>query len=83
MIQFLGPGSDYEHNNWDCGYQLVANGEMTNYSKPPVMGNNRQYRLALNVTVWAALSWSTLLDPVNNFNSCKSNHHFLNYWAQV
>lgn len=57
-----GPGSDHSHTNYDCGYQLHQ-GQLTNRNQ--IMGNNRKYRLALNTTVWAALSWCTLIGIID------------------
>lgn len=38
------------------------------------------YRLALNAMIWAAISWSCMIDPVKGFKDCTTNYHFLNYW---
>jgi hypothetical protein len=46
------------------------------------MGNNRQYRLALNSTVWTALSWCILLDPAKGFQAFTVSYQFMNYWRQ-
>eukprot|EP01099_Mayorella_cantabrigiensis_P008473 TRINITY_DN796_c0_g1_i1.p1 TRINITY_DN796_c0_g1~~TRINITY_DN796_c0_g1_i1.p1 ORF type:complete len:897 (+),score=211.07 TRINITY_DN796_c0_g1_i1:99-2693(+) len=47
---------------------------------PPIFGNHTRFRLALNSTVWGALSWCTLIDPVRGEKAGKTNYHFLNYW---
>ena len=55
-----GPGSDHNRENMDCGYQMHTD-QLPNNAKPEIMGNNKQYRLALNSLVWASLSWCTLV----------------------
>ena len=77
-----GPGSDYNRENWDCGYKMEFM-VLTTQTQPPIMGNNTQYRLALNTLVWGALSWCTLVDPVNGLHACKTNNHFLNALADA
>lgn len=38
--------------------------------------------MALNTTVWAAISWSLLLLPDESHKAAISNYHFLNQWQQ-
>eukprot|EP01114_Cavostelium_apophysatum_P014001 TRINITY_DN3512_c0_g1_i9.p1 TRINITY_DN3512_c0_g1~~TRINITY_DN3512_c0_g1_i9.p1 ORF type:complete len:5234 (+),score=1501.00 TRINITY_DN3512_c0_g1_i9:231-15932(+) len=74
----LGPGSDHQHKNYDCGFVLQHDNLTNNLN---IMGNNRIYRLALNSTVWASVALSCVLDPAN-VTLCSTNHHFINYWKQ-
>eukprot|EP00026_Physarum_polycephalum_P000017 Phypoly_transcript_00017.p1 GENE.Phypoly_transcript_00017~~Phypoly_transcript_00017.p1 ORF type:complete len:3587 (+),score=621.73 Phypoly_transcript_00017:1211-10762(+) len=74
----FGPGSAYQRQNYDCGFQLTA-GQLQNAD---IMGNHARFRFALNAMVWAAISWCCVIDPVNGTKACLSNYHFLNYWQQ-
>ncbi len=74
-----GPGSDHQHMNYDCGYRVDEKGELSCYTNPPIMGNHRRYRLAINSLVWLPLGWCCLLDP-QGYRICVTNSHFLNYW---
>jgi len=70
------PGSDYSRQNRDCGFRME--GPTLSNGNPPVMGNNRHYRLALNTLTWASLTWSCLL---NESNFPHMRNYALNYWS--
>eukprot|EP01105_Mastigella_eilhardi_P018255 TRINITY_DN4218_c1_g1_i5.p1 TRINITY_DN4218_c1_g1~~TRINITY_DN4218_c1_g1_i5.p1 ORF type:complete len:4438 (+),score=1224.04 TRINITY_DN4218_c1_g1_i5:2312-15625(+) len=74
------PGSSFTSRNmWDCGFRYDAK---LDPADPAVMGNCTRYRVALNATVWAAVSWSLLLLPESSHQAAVTNNHFLNYLAQ-
>lgn len=67
----------YDRNNYDCGYQTNNDGSLYT-ANPPIMHNNRQYRLVLNAMTWGAISWSQLLSE-SNYQIARTNYHFLNF----
>ena len=73
-----GPGSGYRRYNWDCGYRIGPDGKFEWGVSPPIMHENRAYRLALNSITWVAICWSQITNPVKNFKAAISNHHFIN-----
>lgn len=66
----------YSRNNWDCGYKTNDDGSLYT-ANPPIMHNNRQYRLVLNAMTWGAISWSQLLFA-SGYETTLANNHFLN-----
>ena len=73
-----GPGSNYHRYNWDCGYRIAPNGSFEWGVTPPIMHENRAYRLALNSITWSAICWSQISNPESNYRAAISNHHFIN-----
>eukprot|EP00727_Mastigamoeba_balamuthi_P001008 m51a1_g10904 hypothetical protein (3154) ;mRNA; f:41450-54937 len=76
-----GPGSDYDRQNWDCGYQIDEKGQFVHEDSPPPFGNSRRLRLTLNAMTWGAICWSLLLDP-GAHTVAINNYHFINYWNE-
>ncbi|MDY4146282.1 MAG: hypothetical protein SOY54_08745, partial [Bacilli bacterium] len=75
------PGSAYNRNNWDCGFKMDMHGNLDS-ATPPIMHNNRQYRLALNTVTWMAFSWSQIVNPPMYVKALE-NHHFINHIEDV
>eukprot|EP01012_Entosiphon_sulcatum_P048006 TRINITY_DN6586_c0_g1_i1.p1 TRINITY_DN6586_c0_g1~~TRINITY_DN6586_c0_g1_i1.p1 ORF type:complete len:5323 (-),score=769.64 TRINITY_DN6586_c0_g1_i1:76-13977(-) len=70
------PGSDYQRANYDCGFRMEGH-ELTCMSHPPVLGNNRRHRLALNALIWLPHCMAAVLSKKNCSTMLKM-HHFIN-----
>ena len=47
-------------------------------ANPPIMHNNRAYRMVLNAMTWGSFAWSQLFFATSH-QTARSNYHFLNY----
>jgi len=76
------PGSDYHRLNYDCGFQLTNDFNLTfNETNPSIMGGNKRCRLTLNVITWACWCWPLLLNPdeqLAQYWNHGTQTHFLN-----
>ena len=70
-------GSTFNHEFYDCGYQLGGTGDLQKY--PAIMNDNMRYRYLLNSFVWAPVTLHSLLFPLTYVADCKAVYHFMNY----
>ena len=71
------PGSDYNRENYDCGFK-VDGIELTNMSNPPIFQGVKKYRCVFNFLTWGSIVLSLLFFPEEASRACETNYHFFN-----